>query len=130
MNVLDFIATVYSYLGMDFALKLSTRPETALGDAEALATYKAELHSSCDFLLKPGAAPAPPGILHGREAGRPGKHIKRRKLRLKRARALYRATLSSYSKGPRPREQQHRTTRGPGVRCALPAVAHPGRAGE
>ena len=33
MNVLDFIATVYSYLGMDFALKLSTRPETALGDA-------------------------------------------------------------------------------------------------
>ena len=31
-NVLDFIATVYSYFGMDFALKLSTRPDNALGE--------------------------------------------------------------------------------------------------
>ena len=30
--MLDFISTVYSYFGMDFALKLSTRPENALGD--------------------------------------------------------------------------------------------------
>merc|ERR1719217_1741957 len=33
-NVLDFIATVYKYFGMTFALKLSTKPENALGDAE------------------------------------------------------------------------------------------------
>jgi len=34
MSVLDMIATVYGWLGMDFALKLSTRPESALGDPE------------------------------------------------------------------------------------------------
>lgn len=28
------ISTVYGWLGMDFALKLSTKPETALGDPE------------------------------------------------------------------------------------------------
>ena len=33
-SVLDFIATVYKYFGMTFALKLSTRPENALGDLE------------------------------------------------------------------------------------------------
>jgi len=33
-NVLDMIATVYSYFGMTFALKLSTRPDDALGDIE------------------------------------------------------------------------------------------------
>jgi len=32
--VLDFISTVYRYFGMTFALKLSTRPENALGDKE------------------------------------------------------------------------------------------------
>ena len=32
--------------------------QTALGDAEALAQYKAELHGSCDFLLKPAGTPA------------------------------------------------------------------------
>ena len=31
--MLDFIATVYSFFGMEFALKLSTKPECALGDA-------------------------------------------------------------------------------------------------
>jgi len=33
-GVLDMIATVYKYLGMSFDLKLSTKPESALGDAE------------------------------------------------------------------------------------------------
>ena len=33
-GVLDFIATVYRYFGMTFALKLSTRPENALGEIE------------------------------------------------------------------------------------------------
>ncbi|KAL1508523.1 hypothetical protein AB1Y20_004623 [Prymnesium parvum] len=33
-GVLDMIATVYSFFGMKFALKLSTRPENALGDVE------------------------------------------------------------------------------------------------
>ena len=43
-NVLDMIMTVYGYLEMEFSLKLSTRPENALGDlalwerAEALMT--------------------------------------------------------------------------------------------
>jgi threonyl-tRNA synthetase len=43
-NVLDMIQTVYGYFGMSFSLKLSTRPESALGDiavwekAEALMT--------------------------------------------------------------------------------------------
>ena len=32
--------------------------QTALGDGEALAQYKAELHGSCDFLLKPAGTPA------------------------------------------------------------------------
>jgi len=32
-NVLDMIATVYNCFGMDFSLKLSTKPESALGDA-------------------------------------------------------------------------------------------------
>ena len=31
-NVLDMIMTVYVYLGMEFSLKLSTRPENALGE--------------------------------------------------------------------------------------------------
>ena len=34
--------------------------QTALGDGEALAQYKAELHGSCDFLLKPAGTPAGP----------------------------------------------------------------------
>jgi len=33
-GVLDMISTVYDYFGMTFALKLSTRPESALGDRE------------------------------------------------------------------------------------------------
>merc|ERR1719408_847933 len=41
-GVLDMIATVYKYFGMTFALKLSTRPESALGDP---ATWeKAEMY--------------------------------------------------------------------------------------
>uniref|UniRef100_A0A7S3AP41 Probable threonine--tRNA ligase, cytoplasmic n=1 Tax=Haptolina ericina TaxID=156174 RepID=A0A7S3AP41_9EUKA len=62
-NVLDMIATVYSYFGMSFALKLSTRPESALGDvevwdkAEALMTealneFKAKTGQS--WTLNPG----------------------------------------------------------------------------
>jgi len=47
-NVLDMISTVYKFFGMTFALKLSTRPENALGDvaiwdkAEALMTEALE----------------------------------------------------------------------------------------
>ena len=33
-GVLDMISTVYKFFGMTFALKLSTRPENALGDPE------------------------------------------------------------------------------------------------
>lgn len=33
-GALDMIATVYKFFGMNFALKLSTRPESALGDIE------------------------------------------------------------------------------------------------
>ena len=33
-GVLDMIATVYGFLGMDFALKLSTRPENFLGEVQ------------------------------------------------------------------------------------------------
>jgi len=33
-GVLDMISTVYKFFGMSFALKLSTKPENALGDAE------------------------------------------------------------------------------------------------
>ena len=62
-NVLDFISTVYSYFGMTFALKLSTRPENALGDketwdkaeaymAEALNEFKAK--TGHDWSLNPG----------------------------------------------------------------------------
>jgi len=40
-GVLDMIATVYKFFGMKFALKLSTRPESALGDVEVW--EKAEL---------------------------------------------------------------------------------------
>jgi len=62
-NVLDMIAEVYEYFGMNFALKLSTRPENALGDievwdkAEALMTealneYKAKTGHT--WTLNPG----------------------------------------------------------------------------
>jgi len=62
-NVLDMIATVYKFFGMTFALKLSTKPETALGDpatwevaekymAEALDEFKAETGHS--WSLNPG----------------------------------------------------------------------------
>ena len=54
MNVLDFIATVYSYLGMDFALKLSTRPETALGDAavwDKVCLIASSAHDKCAHVL-------------------------------------------------------------------------------
>ena len=54
MNVLDFIATVYSYLGMDFALKLSTRPETALGDAavwDKVCLIAPSAHGTCAHVL-------------------------------------------------------------------------------
>ena len=36
-GVLDMISTCYKYFGMTFALKLSTKPETALGDADTWA---------------------------------------------------------------------------------------------
>jgi len=62
-NVLDMIAEVYEYFGMNFALQLSTRPESALGDieiwdkAEALMTealneYKAK--TGHGWTLNPG----------------------------------------------------------------------------
>merc|ERR1719159_91705 len=54
--------------------------QTALGDAEALAQYKAELHGSCDFLLKNfDLGQSPPRSLEpfarlpgGRRGGTPG----------------------------------------------------------
>mmetsp|Transcript_20969 Transcript_20969/g.34640 ORF Transcript_20969/g.34640 Transcript_20969/m.34640 type:complete len:773 (+) Transcript_20969:53-2371(+) len=60
---LDMIKTVYDWLGMDFALKLSTKPETALGDpkvweiaerymAEALDLFKDQVGKT--WSLNPG----------------------------------------------------------------------------
>ena len=37
-GALDFIHTVYGFLGMTFTLKLSTKPESALGDPEVWET--------------------------------------------------------------------------------------------
>ncbi|EOD21606.1 threonine-tRNA ligase, partial [Emiliania huxleyi CCMP1516] len=62
-NVLDMISTIYGWLGMDFALNLSTKPESALGDAavwetaegmiaEALDEYQAK--SGRGWSLNPG----------------------------------------------------------------------------
>ena len=62
-GVLDMIATVYGFLGMSFALKLSTRPENYLGEievwdkAEALMTEALNEYSSVSghaWSLNPG----------------------------------------------------------------------------
>lgn len=62
-GVLDMIATVYGFLGMDFALKLSTRPENFLGEvqvwdkAEALMTEALNEYSGTSghaWSLNPG----------------------------------------------------------------------------
>jgi threonyl-tRNA synthetase len=62
-GVLDMIAEVYSFMGMDFALKLSTRPENYLGEievwdkAEALMTEALNEYSSASghaWSLNPG----------------------------------------------------------------------------
>ena len=61
--MLDMISTIYGWLGMDFALNLSTKPESALGDAavwetaegmiaEALDEYQAK--SGRGWSLNPG----------------------------------------------------------------------------
>jgi threonyl-tRNA synthetase len=56
-NVLDFIATVYSYFGMDFVLKLSTRPDNALGDKATWDTAEAYMAEALDeFKEKTGRA--------------------------------------------------------------------------
>ena len=46
-GVLDMIQTVYKYFGMNFALKLSTRPESALGDIEVRGPHLLRRASYC-----------------------------------------------------------------------------------
>ena len=47
-NVLDMIATVYKFFGMTFRLKLSTKPENALGDAETWDKAEAYMTEALD----------------------------------------------------------------------------------
>merc|ERR1719327_2517676 len=54
-SVLDFIMTVYKYFGMTFALKLSTRPENALGEIEVWDEAEAYMTEALnDFKAKTG----------------------------------------------------------------------------
>lgn len=53
--MLDMIATVYGFFGMNFALKLSTRPESALGDADVWEKAEALMAEALDeFKAKTG----------------------------------------------------------------------------
>mmetsp|Transcript_47664 Transcript_47664/g.158891 ORF Transcript_47664/g.158891 Transcript_47664/m.158891 type:complete len:791 (+) Transcript_47664:31-2403(+) len=47
-NVLDMISTIYGWLGMDFSLNLSTKPESALGDAAVWETAEAMIAEALD----------------------------------------------------------------------------------
>ena len=111
-GVLDMISTVYKYFGMTFALKLSTRPENALGDmavwdmaeeymTEALNDFKAKTGHS--WSLNPATAPsmAPRSTWPRLQAAAP---VRDRPARLRPADAL-RPHLPAAAQGGRRRQR-------------------------